>query len=402
MRLPDAYSTCRTRHGWTDWLDIAGLVRRVVDLPQESTLSPLLVGKLVGDQIACTLHAFLARGLSSAQWRQVVEEIDSAAELFEDAGWESDPVLYHNDPPALMRPKLRAAHSGGHDFQHLQFRSDYEPHAQEPGRDRWLSYKCNHNAHAWVMRHRGKPRPWMICIPGYGMGNPFFDLTAFHVRWLYERMGLNVLIPVLPFHGPRSLDWASGYGFLRGDCLDTVHAVAQAIWDLRRLISWVKASGAPQFGVYGISLGGYTSALAACFEPELGCVIAGIPATDLVALARHHTPSRMLRELDGHGLDWDKVARVMRVASPLALDPVVPHERRYVYAGIGDRFVPPNQVNWLLSHWDRPTTLWYEGSHITFMWEPAVKMFLRDTLRKTLCAPVVPVREQRDLSLRAA
>ena len=39
-------------------------------------------------------------------------------------------------------------------FEHLTFPSGYEPHAGEPGRERWLSYEANRTAHAWVVRSR--------------------------------------------------------------------------------------------------------------------------------------------------------------------------------------------------------------------------------------------------------
>ena len=40
----------------------------------------------------------------------------------------------------------------------------------------------------------------------------------------------------------------SGDGFLSGHALDTVHAEAQAMWDIRRLVSWIRAQGAPAVG----------------------------------------------------------------------------------------------------------------------------------------------------------
>src|SRR5690606_6600666 len=127
--------------------------------------------------------------------------------------------------------------------------SGYEPHDGEPGRERWLSYAPCRTGHAWVLRHReattanGEPRPWLVCIHGYQMGTPIVDFGAFRPAWLARRLGLNLVLPVLPIHGPRRIRRVSGDGFLAGELLDTVHALAQAAWDLRRIVSWVRAQG---------------------------------------------------------------------------------------------------------------------------------------------------------------
>ena len=77
------------------------------------------------------------------------------------------------------------------------------PHPGEPGRERWLAYEANRTGHAWLLKHPGPPRPWLVCVPGYRMGRPAVDFTGFRAGWLYKTLGLNVAIPVIPLHGPR-------------------------------------------------------------------------------------------------------------------------------------------------------------------------------------------------------
>ena len=329
--------------------------------------------KVALDEVALT--ALLASiGLPTARdRRRINSEVFAARELYRTRGWLDDPVRYHVTPEPLRRAHWGRSKSRSVEFVHLRFASDYEPHPGEPGRDRWLGYAANRTAHAWVLRHRGRPRPWLVCIHGLGMGYPFTDFAGFRATWLHEHLGLNVVLPVLPLHGPRAMDQRSGEGFIAGEHMDTVHAEAQAMWDLRRLLSWVRAQDAPAVGVYGLSLGGYNAALIASLEPELACVIAGVPATCFVQLVHEHAPTLLLRDPGLLEVMWEGVQQVLSVVSPLSLSPRVVWERRFLFGGLIDRFVPFRHVQQLWDHWEQPRAVFYEGSHLSFTWEDEVR-----------------------------
>lgn len=350
------------------------------------SLASVYATKVAADEFACVVRRVFARHVSESDWRRIICETEDAVEFFDSQGWLERPCAYHEPPRPIRRVKTIRAQCIGLDFSHVSFESSYEPHSGEPGRSRWLGYKPNRTAHAWVVRHRGRPRPWLICIPGYGMGQPYFDMSAFSVPWLYSRLGLNVLIPVLPFHGPRRTQWNSGEGFFGGDCLDTIHAETQAVFELRQIIAWLREQDAPRIGLYGLSLGGYTAALVSAFERDLACVIAGIPPSDFISLARLHTPARILSTAEQLGMDWKKVERLFRTVSPLSVQPLVPKSLRFIFAGSGDRIVPCSQVEALCKHWKQPHTLWYRGGHLSFYWEREVSDWLRSILRASICA----------------
>jgi dienelactone hydrolase len=220
-----------------------------------------------------------------------------------------------------------------------------------------------------------------VCVHGYQMGRPLYDFTAFPPRWLHRGLGLNLLLPVLPLHGPRTVGWRSGDGFLGADVLDTVHAEAQAIWDIRRMLSWVRAEGATEIGVYGVSLGGYNAALLASLDEGLDRAIAGIPASDFARLFFRHRPTLEVRRAVERGIDEGCVADVLRVVSPLALAPRVPRERRFLFGAAADRIVPPEQVLDLWRHWERPRIEWYPGAHVSFGVHAEVRALVEEGLR---------------------
>jgi hypothetical protein len=314
-------------------------------------------------------------------------EVEDALQLFSARGWVEKPESYHREPLSLDAPRITQAKTRNIDFEHLSFDSEYEPHAEEPGRERWLGYTKNRTGHAWVLRHNGPPRPWLVCIHGYQMGSPLIDWGAFDPRVYYRRLGLNMLLPVLPLHGHRKFGRRSGDGFMGGNALDTVHAEAQAMWDIRRLLSWVRAQEAPAIGVYGLSLGGYNAALLASVEPGLECAIAGIPATSFERLVFEHSHDVHARELEQRGISQEMLFDVFRVVSPLVLEPKVPAEGRAIFGGVADRLVPPDQVRDLHEHWGRPPIEWYQGSHMSFALERGVKNLIETTLRRQLTQP---------------
>jgi dienelactone hydrolase len=313
-------------------------------------------------------------------------EMSAAREFFEEKGWLEKPAGYHSAPPPLGSPTLRAAHVRGIDYEQLTFESGFEPHSDEPGRDRWLSYQANRTARAWVLRHRDANRPWLVCIHGYQMGHAGIDLLAFPPDWLHHGLGLNLVIPVLPLHGARKIGRRSGDGFLAGDILDCAHAEAQAMWDIRRILGWVRAQSESRIGVFGLSLGGYNAALLSTLDDDLACAIAGIPLVDIPSAMIRHGLLSAIGDRGSENLDADQMADIMRVVSPLALAPQLPVERRFVFAAVADQLVPAEQAARLWEHWGRPRIEWYQGAHMTFRAHPSVRLLIEEGLRAAALA----------------
>ncbi|MCC6847748.1 MAG: alpha/beta hydrolase family protein [Deltaproteobacteria bacterium] len=310
-------------------------------------------------------------------------ETQEAVAFFRARGWLDDPVTYHETPPPLREVAVDDLAARGGPYQHLRFESGYSPAEGEPGRERWLASAPNLTAHAWLLRHPGPPRPWIVCAAAYRMGDPSVDFLGFRARWLHHSLGVNVAIPVVPFHGPRRVGRRGGDGFMTGDFVDTVHAVAQTVWDVRRLIDWLRHEGAPAIGVYGLSLGGCTSALVASLEATLDCVVVGIPAVDFAGLMRWNLRGPLVQATERLGFPWEDVATLLRVVSPLAVAPRVAKPRRFLFGAAGDTLAPPGQTRALWRHWDEPRLLLYDGGHVSFLFEAAVRDLLVEALATT-------------------
>jgi pimeloyl-ACP methyl ester carboxylesterase len=340
--------------------------------------------RAAGDEALIFTMFTSAKRASREEQKSAAAELIAAHALFESRGWLADPAAFHRIPPPVASVDIRPSTAGGVAHEHLRFDSGYAPDQAIPGTERWLAFEKNRTAHARILRHASEARPWIVGVHGYGMGTGWVDLKAFEVEWLHHHLCLNVALPVLPMHGPRSPRRRSGAEFFGASLLNCVHAEAQAMWDLRRLLAWIRAQGASRVGVYGISLGGYTTALFAGLEADLACAIVAVPATDFLRGTTRFMTGLDALWLQRLGVDLDVARRVLRPISPLALEPKVAKERRFILGATGDRLVTPDQVRDLWVHWDRPRIAWGAASHLTALREPETQSLLGEALRTTL------------------
>jgi dienelactone hydrolase len=309
---------------------------------------------------------------------RIDREVTEALAFYGGNGWLENPEGFFAAPPPLTEVISQPVTIRRQTMQMITFDSGYEPHPGEPGRDRWLSYTANRRESALLLRHSA-PRPWVVCVHGALMGRGSVDLRLFRARHLHEQLGLNVLLPVMPLHGPRKSKGAAWPG---QDVLDDVHAAAQAVWDIRRLISWIRAQEPDsKIGVNGMSLGGYVSSLVASVQDGLTCAVLGVPVADLLEVLGG---AGGLGPDDPRQLTLDKARPLGRMVSPLSMTPKVPMAGRFIYGGVADRLVNPrDQVLKLWEHWGRPEVHWYQGAHTGFFRSRPVQDFIDGALRQS-------------------
>jgi dienelactone hydrolase len=309
----------------------------------------------------------------------------AAAELFDTQQWSSSPATYHRRPPGLLDDEMTTVgtYSWPHRHELVAFPSGFHPRGIEPGAARWPCHTRNDVVFARLLRHRQTDRPWVVCVHGFGMGTSRFDVIALWAGYLHARLGFNVALPVLPFHGPRrSPDDGE---LLSLDLMMTLHGISQAIWDIRRLVQWITDSTGAPVGVYGVSLGGYLAALLAGIE-RLDCVVAGIPFADVLGLMAHHRPPAEY----AHIMGCDAAKDAFRVVSPLTTTTALATSRRALFIARGDRFIPGNQSVALRQAWQQSPAYLYNGGHIGCLWSRKTRVFVADVLREGLIPSRLP------------
>ncbi len=112
-------------------------------------------------------------------------------------------------------------------------------------------------------------------------------------------------------------------------------------------------------------------------------LVYGIPLCDIPSVMLRHASELELRNIASNGLDYERMSEVMRVVSPLVLEPRPSTDRRFIFAAVADRVVPPEQARKLWEHWEQPRIEWYQGAHITFRAHPNVRRLIEEGLQES-------------------
>ena len=360
---------------------------RIPGAPQ-IRMTAALAAQVAMDEAVVALMQGPNRTPRRADYKRVSAELREAEALFDDRGWLDDPRSYHRDPEPLVDVSFSSGWALGQRYRRMSWDSGYHARPEEPGAQRWDAFERNHTASAWLLEHDDGPRPWVVCVHGFGTGAPFSDMITFRAQHLHHDLGWNVAAIVLPVHGSRSPSRMGGEHFLSFDMINSVHALAQSAWDVRRLLSWVRAQEPTSLVLHGVSLGGYVTALTTCLDGDFDAVIAGIPICDFPALFAHQSPKHVRERAAEHQVLEGHAEVIHRVVSPLAMPSLVPVERRFIFAGLGDRMAIPAQTQALWQHWDHPTISWFPGNHVGYLWSKKVAGFVDGILGDLAPAPV--------------
>jgi pimeloyl-ACP methyl ester carboxylesterase len=248
----------------------------------------------------------------------------------------------------------------------LRFASPYVALNPDIRRD-YARHLNNATARAQHWRHESGPRPTLCVIHGFGASPAWFNTAFFSLKEFFAS-GWDVVLFTLPFHGSRRAAHGAvnGLGLFSHGMASFIEGIVHAVHDFRALLDHLEQQEVPRFGVTGLSLGGFTSALLAAVERRLDFVIPNAPVTHLPPLLDSWFPAnvtaRVLQPVTG--TERDLLHRALALAGPLSYPPVLPHDRLMIVAGLGDRLAPPEQSLALWEHWRRPRLHWYLGSHV--------------------------------------
>jgi len=265
---------------------------------------------------------------------------------------------------------LLAYHPDGIPHCVLRFSSPYV--AIDPAlRETYTRHERSHRSVAQYWYHPNKkPRKTLIFLHGFLADAYWFNSAMFSLQWFWKK-GYDIVLMTLPFHGVRArqFDPFSGFGLFAHGLGHFNEAMLQAVCDVRVLVSWLQARGAPSVGISGLSLGGYLSALTASVDDRLAFCIPNSCVVSPVDMMMEWAPvswagSALLKH---NGISIRDLRHGMALHCPLSWTPRLPPERLMIIGGAGDRLVAPRYIDLLHRHWAGSTQQWFPGNHIVHL-----------------------------------
>ncbi len=251
----------------------------------------------------------------------------------------------------------------------ISYNSNYMVKCKEY-EEEFLSYKNNRKVRARYWRHTEKPKATMIALHGWTMDDQRLNALAFLPGYFY-RMGLDVILIELPFHGQRVCKDSAGrrISFPAPHIARTNEGLGQAISDLRRLRNYLDSVGRGTVGCIGMSLGGYIASLWASLDPLEFCIPI-VPVADMAGLAWDMGAERSeFQALKDAGLTESDLRKVFSIHSPLTHPLKLEIHRTMIIAGLADHIVPPKHPKMLWEHWGEPEAHWLSGGHLVHLRE---------------------------------
>lgn len=289
--------------------------------------------------VVLAMHAHGARDRARAEKMTHAERLGVLAGIH--ASYSDHERFFELSRP--IEPALREIRAGVFD---ASWASTFEPYLPEVS-TKYLGHVDNRTARARLFLRGGK-RPAVIAIHGYLGGYYVFEEATWPITWMQKR-GLDVALPVLPFHAQRAGQRRGAPPFPSADPRLTNEGFRQAAADIVGLATWLRERGAPAVGVIGVSLGGYTSSLLATITDAFDFVVPMIPLASVADFAREQGRLGVGDEVDEQHAALEKANWIV---SPLARPLRVPKSRALVIAAENDCITPSSHAKRIAAHFD--------------------------------------------------
>ncbi|HUY31364.1 MAG TPA: alpha/beta hydrolase family protein [Pirellulales bacterium] len=194
-----------------------------------------------------------------------------------------------------------------------------------------------------------------------------FQLSRLFCRSLAQE-GVAALFVKLPYYGPRRQPEVP-VRMVSEDPRATVAGMRQAVLDIRRGAAWLAAQeeiDPERLGIFGISLGGITSALAATAEPRFKKICTMLAGGDIGQVAWENPQLARLRRnwTDGGG-NKDEFLTLWKSIDPVTYAANVRGRKILMLNASHDEVIPRACTESLWRAFGEPEIVWYDASHKT-------------------------------------
>jgi dienelactone hydrolase len=227
--------------------------------------------------------------------------------------------------------------------------------------------EANNTVHCEYYRALGnQSRPAVIVLHILG-GD--FALSRLFANALAQH-GVHALFLKMPYYGPRR-DATSPRRMVSPDPRETVEGMTQAVLDIRHGAAWLAARpevDAARIGIFGISLGGITAALATGAEPRITKACYVLAGGDIGQATWDAAELRTVRERWlAQGGTREQYFEALRSVDPVTHAAAARGKRILMINATGDEVIPRACTESLWRALGEPEIQWYSGGHYTAM-----------------------------------
>jgi pimeloyl-ACP methyl ester carboxylesterase len=235
-------------------------------------------------------------------------------------------------------------------------------------REEYASLEPNERVESRAWFHEDRPRPVVIFLHGFSAPDYRINKMWFSAQRYYDA-GLDVVFMNLPLHGGRLPSSAAFHGaaIIQPSVWRLSEACAQGVMDLRILIRYLLARGAPKVGIVGYSWGGFHASMLACLEPRTDFIVSIAPVVSIADLVMSWPTRTFFEEsLDEPALMIRELRKILAPFTPLSHPLSIPKDRVLLAASANDGIIPAIHTEALWEHFGRPEVYWSCGGHILY------------------------------------
>lgn len=225
----------------------------------------------------------------------------------------------------------------------------------------------NNTVHCEYYRSRQTgPRPAVIVLHILGGDFPLARVFANSLA----QHGVHALFLKMPYYGERR-DPQSPRRMVSPDPRETVSGMTQAVLDIRRGVAWLAARpevDAGEIGVFGISLGGITAALATTAEPQIKNACLLLAGGDVAKAAWDSAEAKPVRERWlAQGGTREEFVEILRAVDPVTYAATARDKHILMLNAVSDEVIPRACTESLWKALGEPEIQWYSGGHYSVM-----------------------------------
>ncbi|MDI6796653.1 MAG: alpha/beta hydrolase [Desulfatibacillaceae bacterium] len=245
----------------------------------------------------------------------------------------------------------------------IRFQSSYQVKNPKVA-PRYESHIANRTACIYLWsKPGGPPRPLVLCLHGFMLGDPDQALAMFRVQKMLDA-GLDVALFIAPFHADRSSSGKAGArkAISPDDPAMTTEFMGQAQHDLACSLAILRQMGAPRIGIIGASLGGYLAGQLASLEYSKGVDFCALMVPG-VSFEKPIGPDSFALPFSVNDRLKKKIHSVWNFHSPLNMELSMPKGNLLIVASTGDRLCPFVYTRKLCEKWGWPEHHFLDGGH---------------------------------------